>query len=371
MGNRRVVAVAAVVAAALVVGTATPSHPAWAGGQGEAIIADVDGDGIPDRNTLRLAPGSSSVCEVVVEVGLPGGGFGPGQAYPYLTLPVADRNCPDMGVGLNLDTDPPDELAVAWFAGPPPGIDSTLLALDSFQVSAGFDTIFQPSYIGTADFNGDGRQDIYEWTDQGDGFATYLNTGTGALVPGPVRYCSGRPDFRLADVDKDGAMDVVIAYLEGCGAYFSGVVVVLDDGTVVDLHTDVYGDDLWTVEVLDANGDGHPDVRTTSLVTGTQTLFLGTGAGGFHPAPTAVRDFARVSGVRPSVLAVLANDFVTRAAVLTIVTPPRHGTVRITSARTVVYRPNPSARATTDRFDYRVSEQGRTSDARVTLHIVR
>jgi hypothetical protein len=356
---------------ALVVATATVAAlgvtaPARAGAQDQPIVADVNGDGLADRNTLGRASGSGE-CVVQVELGLPGGGHGPVHTYPYLSAPY----CPDMGVGINLDDDAPDELVVAWFAGRPPGIPHDLLALDNFAVSAGFRAIFQPSYVGTADFDGDGRQDIYEWTDQGDGFATYLNTGTGALTPGPVRYCSGRPDFRLADVDEDGATDVVIAYIEGCGEYFTGVVVVLDDGTVVDLHGDPYGDDLWTVDVLDANGDTHPDVRTTSLVTGTQTLFLGTGTGDFHPAPTAVPDVARVSGSRPSVLTVLDNDFVTRAAVLTVVTPPRHGTVQVTGARTIIYRPYRSGHATTDRFVYQVSEQGRTSSAPVVLKITR
>ncbi|MEQ4301329.1 VCBS repeat-containing protein [Plantactinospora sp. B6F1] len=364
MWGRRT-AIVAVVAATTVIGLAV--GPARAGWQDEPVIADVNGDGRPDRNILGVVTGTSS-CAVRVELGLAAGGYGPAHSYPF--LPSAEY-CPDMGVGLNLDGDAADELAVTWFAGPPPSVSGTLLVLDNFAVSAGFDTIDQPSYIGTADFNGDGRQDVYEWTDQGEGFTTYLNTGTGRLVPGPVRYCSGRPQFHLADFDADGAMDVTIAYAEGCGAYFTGVVVVLDNGTVVNLHGDADGDDLWTVAVADVNGDGTLDVVTTSDMTGVQSAFIGTGTGTFVPAPTAIRDNPRVSAARATGIEVLANDFVTGRTRLTIVTPPAHGTVQVTTARTVIYRPYPQQRATSDRFVYRLTDLGRTSNAAVSLRFIR
>ncbi|MBE1484746.1 FG-GAP repeat domain-containing protein [Plantactinospora soyae] len=361
MWGRRI----ATVVVALTVTTIGMTAPAaQAGWQDEPIVADVNGDGIADRNTLGFLPGPDQ-CGVLVEMGLPGGGYRPAQSYPYLSA----LYCPDMGVGLNLDNDPALELAVTWFAGPPPSVSETLLVLDDFAVSGGFDTIFQPSYIGTADFDGDGRQDIYEWTDQGHGFSTYLNTGTGALVPGPVKYCSGRPQYQLADFDRDGAMDVVIAYAEGCGSYFTGVVVVLDDGTVVDLQGDVGGDDYWTVAATDVNGDTIMDVVTTSDLTGAQTIFIGTGTGTFVPAPRAIRDNSRVSGVRATGIPVLANDFATGRTKLTIVTPPTHGTVQVTTGRTVIYRPYPNQQARSDRFVYRLTEGGRSSNAGVSLRI--
>jgi hypothetical protein len=356
------IATVAVAMTVATLGVATPG--AYAGWQDEPIIADVNGDGLADRNTLGFLPVPDQ-CGVLVELGLPGGGYGTAQSYPYLSA----LYCPDMGVGLNLDNDAALELAVTWFAGPPPSVSDTLLVLDDFAVSAGFDTIFQPSYIGTADFDGDGRQDIYEWTDQGAGFTTYLNTGTGSLTPGPLKYCSGRPQYQLADFDRDGAMDVAIAYAEGCGTYFTGVVVVLDDGTVVDLHGDVSGDDHWTVAAADVNNDAIMDVVTTSNVTAVQTVFIGTGTGTFVPAPTAIRDNSRVSGVKATGIRVLANDYATAGTKLTIVNPPTHGTVQVTTDRTVIYRPYRNDQARSDRFVYRLTEGGRSSNAGVSLRI--
>ncbi|MFY1687623.1 Ig-like domain-containing protein [Plantactinospora sp. WMMB782] len=366
MWSRRISIFAVTVAVATAtVGPTAP--PALAGWPDEPIVADVNGDGRPDRNMLGAAPGTSG-CVVRVELGRPGGGYGPAQSYPYLS---SAEYCPDMGVGLDLDSDAADELVVTWFAGPPPSIDDTLLLLDGFRVIHGFRTIWQPSYIGTADFNGDGRQDVYEWTDQGDGFATYLATTGGTLVPGPVRYCSGRPQYQLADFDADGAMDVAIAYVEGCGAYFTGVVVVLDDGTVVDLRGDVHGDDFWTVSVADVNNDGFPDVLTTSDVTGARNVFVGTGTGTFRPAPTAIRDNAQISAVRATGIRVLANDFATSTTRVSIVSRPAHGTVQVTTGGTIVYRPHAGHRARSDRFVYRLSEAGRTSNAAVSLRLTR
>jgi len=163
-------------------GIAGVSTPVFAGGQGDPLFGDVNGDGIVDRVTL--VDGGPGLCDVSVALGDGSGGFGPPTTYTY-----AKPGTP-----------------VGWWV----------------------QAIYQPSEIALADFNGDGRQDVYEWTDQGDGFRTFLNTSDGRLVPGPVQFCSGRPDFELADFDADGAMDVLIAYIEGCSGPFMGVVVVLD-----------------------------------------------------------------------------------------------------------------------------------------------
>ncbi|MFY1687622.1 FG-GAP-like repeat-containing protein [Plantactinospora sp. WMMB782] len=370
MRGRRFAAVAMTAAITTAGSVSTDVSGAAAGGPGEAVIADVNGDTRPDRVVLDRLVGASTACRAVVSLGLPGGGYGAAQPYTYLSVPATEPNCPDMGVGLNLDTDPPDELAVAWSAGPPSTVSHTLLVLDNFGIAGGFNTIYQPSFIGAADFNGDGRQDVYEWTDQGEGFATYLATGIRGLTPGPVRHCSGPLTHRLADFDRDGAMDVVIAYIEGCAAYFSGVVVVLDDGRLIHLHADVEGFDSWTVETEDANRDGVPDVTTYSELTGEVTTFIGVGNGTFVRSPVAVRDYPTVSGVKATGIVVLANDYFAAGRLkVSIWTPPRYGTLKVTTNGTIIYTPNP-VHGRTDTFVYRLTQDGRTSNAAVSLRIV-
>lgn len=369
MRGGRITAVTMAVTIATVGWLGPWASRAVAGGPGEVIVADVNGDGRADRVVLDLVVEASTTCRVVVSLGLSGGGFGTAQPYSYLSLPATEPNCPDMGVGLNLDADVAAELALTWFAGPPTTVPNTLLVLDNFRVTRGFNTIFQPSYIGTADFNGDGRQDIYEWTDQGDGFATYLATGTGLLVPGPVQHCSGPLRHQLADFNRNGAMDVVIAYVEGCGGYFSGVVVVRDDGTLVHLHGDPDGFGSWTVATGDVNRDGLVDVTTHNEVTGGNATFVGLGNGEFVRSPVAIRDYPTVSGVKATGIQVLANDYATDRARVSIWTAPQHGTVKVTTKGTIIYTPNPT-HGRTDTFVYRLTEDGRTSNAAVSLRII-
>ena len=363
-----VVAVSATMAAVGAVGAVTPA--AWAGGPGEPMFGDLNSDGVVDQAMLDSAPSLNRApsldCTVSVRLGRPGGGYLPPTEYPYLTLDGPEANCPDLGVAVDLGGDKSMELVLAWFAGRPHPIEHDLLVLKNFKASAGFDAIFQPSFIGLADFNGDGRQDVYQWTDQGSGFATYLNTVGGGLTPGPIAWCSGRPQYKLADLNGNRAMDVVIAYVEGCADYFSGVVAIRDDGVAWHLQGDPYGDRTWTVNVQHINGDRIPDVVTKDVATRELTYFVGNGDGSFVKAPKAVPDKANVSGTKKTSIPVLANDAATKQAKITIVTAPRYGTARVTSTGTVVFTPN-SKHGKTDRFVYRLTDHGRSSDAAVSV----
>jgi hypothetical protein len=291
LGKR--IAIGTATAAMVAIGATT--EMAWAGGQGDPLYGDLNRDGLTDRATLAAAPPDR--CAVRVELGTSGGRYRPPSTYTY-PKPGADPagHCPDVGVIVDLGGNGSIELVLAWFDGRPPGVTSELLVLRDYTPAGGFTAIDQPSFMGLADFNGDGRQDIYEWTDQGDGFATFLNTADGRLVPGPVKWCSGRPEFHLADFNGNGAMDVAIAYAERCGDLSSGVVVVLDKGRVVRLEQDAVGAKTWMVAVLDANNDGVPDVRTDNRVTGEVTHFIGNGGGTFTAAPVANDDVAYAHG---------------------------------------------------------------------------
>ncbi|GAB2936381.1 hypothetical protein GCM10027280_25540 [Micromonospora polyrhachis] len=364
MWGKRIATTVVVVTMAVAVGAAPA---AWAGGVGDPMYGDLNADGLRDRASLGVV--QPNRCVVKVELGKRGGGYKSPKTYTYLEDTGTDPiSCPDLGVAVDLGGDGSTELVLAWFAGRPPTADHDLLVLRNYQPAAGFDAIHQPSYIGLADFNGDGRQDVYQWTDQGEGFVTYLNTSSGGLTPGPVRWCAGWPQFRLADFNGNGAMDVVISYVEGCGDAASGVVVIRDDGTKNHIRREVPGENYWSVETQDLNGDGRPDLIVTDNGSDEVRHYLGNGDATFTESPRAVRDKVSINGSRKTKIAVLDNDYATTQAKISVVTAPQHGTVRVTSDRKVLYTPS-SGKATSDRFVYRLTEHGRTSNATVNVTV--
>lgn len=360
----RIAAVA--VLAAVVTGT-LPAQPGWSAGPEQPFYGDLDRDGYLDRVTLAAI--SASGCPVRVERGRAGGTFLPVRTYYYPAPGTGTfRACADMGVALDLGGDGSVELVLAWFAGAPPGFDFDLLVLRNFTPAGGFTAIFQPSYIGTADFNGDRLMDVYEWTDQGEGFRSYLNTPASRLVPGPVRWCFyNLPDLELADFQRNGRMDVVIAYSQGCDGMTSGVVVVRDDGSPVHLEQDPDGVETWSVAVGNYNGDRFPDVRTENEVTHEITRYLSRGDGTFVESPLAVADRFYLARRVPVRIPILANDAVASDARVVLLQGPMYGSARVAPDRSIIYVPNPNSTATADRLVYRVLQDGKQSTTSVTI----
>ncbi|GAB3803267.1 Ig-like domain-containing protein [Micromonospora zhanjiangensis] len=363
-----VLACLAVLGAGLVTGGATP--PARAGGRDAPVLGDFTGNGLVDQAVLDAGNSPTVECNVLFRPGLPGGGLGPPSVHTYLLLPPSEPNCPDLGTAAKIDSGGGQELALAWFAGPPSTVHTTGLILRyPFEVIGTFDGESTPSFMGTGNFNGDALQDVYQWSDQGEGYHTYLavrDSGVSSLVAGPEQWCANPKQLQLRDFNRNRAQDALISYIEQCADNSSGVVVVLDDGTVQHLQLDPLGLTAWSATAVHANADPIPDVLTVNLATGAQTYFIGLGDGSFVPAPTAVADHVRIPDSRRTNIPVLANDYVGPDARVTITTAPAHGTAHVTSAGSVVYQPFPG-HGRADRFVYQVTEQGRRSSAAVTI----
>lgn len=350
------------------VGGPTPA-PAWAGGRGEQILGDVNGDGLTDRVTLGVV--DPDLCSVIVEYGTPSGDYRLPAAYVYLrpggTGP--GTRCPELGVAIDLDTDRTEELVVAWYPGPPPTVPYNLMVLNTaFQPSFGLvSAIFAPYHLGEADFNGDGRTDVYAVTDQGQGIETYLNLGNGTLTHGPAEWCARPIQYALSDFDVDGRTDFVNSYTERClsATFASGVAVVLDDGRAQELEHDPIGVETWTTQVTHLNGDRLPDIRTTSRLTGEVDYFINTG-GRYVQTPQANTDTVYLTSTRAVTITVLDNDWATSSATVTITSPPRYGTAQVISGGRIVYRPRAN-HGRTDRITYQLTDDGRRSSAVVYI----
>ncbi|HEY0699906.1 MAG TPA: Ig-like domain-containing protein [Micromonospora sp.] len=276
--------------------------------------------------------------------------------------------CPDIGTAFNYDDDPADELWIGWSAGPPSTLSYNRLILDDashrFRAIGTFTSPVTPVFLGTAVFTPGGIPT--NWSYGRGGFATYIISG-GVRGLGPEQWCSTDvPAVQLKDFNHNGAMDALVAYSNGCVDSDNGVVAVLDNGAVQHLQQDLTRTQTWTARVVHADDDRIPDIRTENRTTGEVEYFIGVGDGRFVASPTANPDSVPVVDGKKVNVPVLANDYATSQARVTIVTPPRYGRAQVTSARTVVYTPD-AHHGEVDRLVYRITEEGRQSTTSVYL----
>ncbi|MFC6018089.1 Ig-like domain-containing protein [Plantactinospora solaniradicis] len=348
--------------------------PAWAGWMNEPIFADVTGDGRIDRVTsVRV----DDMCGISVEAGLAAGGYDrphvrsyrlPGSTPPYIY-------CPDMGEAVDMAGDGTVELVMAWFHGSNTGYD--VLVLRGFRPHQMIDTFMnRPSVIESLDLTADGLVDIWQTTDDGHGLLTFLNTRAGTLVPGPLKVDDVTPvvsDMRFVDFDGNRRLDVLMPYVYGLsGPWSNGVLVGFDNGTVVELVGSLDSEVYWDVSVVDADRNGRPDVRTvvaTGPTVGTVTTFINRGGRSFVVAPLANDDLAYAYRARPTAIKVRDNDWASRNATLSIVTPPRYGRLTTTDPRYEVVYQRTATHRLPDTFVYRLSQDRRTDTATVTVRM--
>lgn len=121
----------------------------------------------------------------------------------------------------------------------------------------------------TADFNGDGKQDLLLVATHG--MAVALSNGDGTFQS-PVSLPFGPLDCELsyaatADLTGNGNQDIVVAYpgdaaCGGPGSMPSGYFVILGNGDGTFAAPQFYsaGAELYSITIADINGDGIPDL---------------------------------------------------------------------------------------------------------------
>lgn len=267
---------------ALVTVAALPGA-AVAGNQNQPIVADLNGDGYRDRVTLGQV-GATPTCTVTVEYGTAAGAFGPPEVHRYSSVEPIQPYCPDLGVALRLGDRPGVDLVTTFFNG------RDLVVLRSFRPVAVYRGINFPSTIRTADLTGDGRDDVYESSDESQRLASFTNTPDGTLVPGAVFVPSlpSIPQYALADFNGDGGQDFLIddVYPQA-GADELAEVVFGNGGAPVVLAATADPSTHFVVFATDLDRDGVADagVITTSPTTTTVRYWHCDGHGGFTELP--------------------------------------------------------------------------------------
>ncbi len=260
---------------------------------GGTVTADMNNDGIPDQVQLGDVGGpGSKTCSVTVSYGLPGGGFGPPQVHTYASV-ESGPFCPDEGVAMKLGKEKKPDLVTAVSFG-----FTDLIVLHNFQPTAIFHGVIQPTWLRTADLNGDGRQDLIEWSSQVTDLVTRINTPQGTLVPGPFSVRTLRsggaagadgPQYVLADFNGDGGQDMLMSVNSQSFATPIAAEVFFGNGqapVVLASTTDFLA--TWTVFRIDLNQDGVPDagvIETSRTGVTTVQYFRNDGTGHFTAFP--------------------------------------------------------------------------------------
>jgi hypothetical protein len=262
---------------------------------GGIITADMNNDGIPDQVQLGDIGGLlSTTCTVTVALGKPGGGFGTPKVHTYTSAETSGPFCPDQGVAMKFGNEKKPDLVTALSFG-----FRDLIVLHNFQPTAVFIGVTQPSWLRTADLNGDGHQDLIEWSDQVTELTTFINTPQRTLVRGPFAVETLRsgatggfgPQYVLADFNGDGGQDMLLSVNnQSSFAAPISAEVFFGNGqapTVLASTSDFRA--TWTVFSIDLNFDGIPDAGVIEKSgTGVTTLqyFLNDGAGNFTAVAT-------------------------------------------------------------------------------------
>lgn len=143
-----------------------------------------------------------------------------------------------------------------------------------------------PIAVANGDMDGDGDQDVVVASVDDDQLEIYLNDGTGALTAGPTQDALGLDDklyvqrLSTADFNGDGFDDVVLGYYDSDGeinVFMNDGAGNLLPGTAFTVAEAGYPD---LVATADFNNDGNMDITTGNWYRSVSVL-LGNGTGGF------------------------------------------------------------------------------------------
>ena len=242
----------------------------------DAEIADVDADGAMD---LIVCDGIGGLVTVYFGDGV--GGFGGAVSRTTPGAPVEAR-------AADLDQDgAPDVVVVSVTRNE--SYVTVFLGDGSRGLAPGVSTLCAAGALALdlADLNADGAPDVVLANTERSGASVLMNQQDGTL--GPEQNVTttpadlGVPYVRVVAADLDGDARIDLAY----NSYFGGGVHIAYGSAGGGYETPVFvssGPNPSWLDAVDVNDDGRPDLLTTSQGDDAASVLLNLGARAFAPA---------------------------------------------------------------------------------------
>jgi hypothetical protein len=249
------------------------------------VIADLNGDGIPD---IATSDATFNFPQNTTSVYL---GKGDGTFEKPVSYPV--QNFADGVTVADFNNDGIPDIAVAnqYSLTNSNGSVSVLLGNG--------DGTFQPeitytpgglslSFVVAGDFNHDGIMDVAALDIYTGKVQIAYGNGDGSFTSGPVYPgipSGGNPyDMAIGDLNRDGNLDLVV--VDNSYPGHVGVLLGNPDGTFQPVVFYQVGAGPWNVAIGDMNNDGKPDLVVSNYGENTLGVLLGNGDGTFQTMTT-------------------------------------------------------------------------------------
>jgi hypothetical protein len=194
---------------------------------------------------------------------------------------------------------------------------------------------FEPQALVVGDFNHDGKMDVAMTNGYYNGVVTILlGNGDGSFTPAPGAPTTVGDSFQIVnslatgDFNGDGIQDIAVGV---SGSYYGpGVLVVLlgnGDGTFKELPSVNLAQDSASPIAGDFNRDGITDLAIVDYYGSQIAIYLGKGDGTFQQAPNS--PLAVGPEATGAVAADLNGDGIIDLAVANLIGPSSNGTVTV------------------------------------------